>query len=548
MTANPRASSFCGSRSATAVPSSAPTTVEPASAAVTAKCGRAPVRRWVVRATMPVSVMITSEVATARRKARPRPSASTGTIMKPPPTPKKPVSMPTPSPAPTTTSERAAGHSASTSLRPAPERCQVAPAATSMIGTNERISTRSLTARLSSAPANDPAAAGAAKSSASRQHTWPSRARAPAPTAAASAITISDAVEAGPTPSPSTETSTGSARIAPPPPTAPTISPMARPNGIASSSIRRASWRGSGRAERAGGRHRPQSQQRRSDQEAGVESAGRRGGGQQREHERAAEVVRGLEEAGREPALTVAHTGHPLRRERDVGAREREAAEQERREHHRQVAVVGWEPGQEQERDRRDREAHRGGEARAEARADPRRGEAAGHRRDCEGEEGEAGLERREAERLLHVERAQEHHAAEPARVRGGREVRAGQRPVPEDLEPQHRGRGPPLPGQEGADQGEAGERRCQTGDSGALDPHEAEHEQATAGRGEHGAGNVKPGRLVVAALLERERRERGGGEPERHDDEEAPGPAERGGQRTADDEPGDHADVERRR
>ena len=204
MTAKTLASAACGSRSATAVPPSAPSAVQQASAAVRPQSGAAPVSRWVVSAAVPVRVMITSEVATARRNVRPSPSASTGTIMKPPPTPKNPVSAPTPKPAPRTTGARAGGQPVSTSRRPAPARCQVANAAASMIGTKARISTRGLASALSSAPASEPIAAGAENSSASRQHTCPSRARAPAPTAAATAITISAAVEAGPTPSPST--------------------------------------------------------------------------------------------------------------------------------------------------------------------------------------------------------------------------------------------------------------------------------------------------------------------------------------------------------
>ena len=120
---------------------------------------------------MPVSVMITSEVATARRNVRPSPSARTGTIMKPPPTPKNPVSAPTAKPAETTIGVAAGGQPVSCSRRPAPARCQVANAATSITGTNARIRTRGLASALSRAPPSEPTAAGAENSSASRQHT-----------------------------------------------------------------------------------------------------------------------------------------------------------------------------------------------------------------------------------------------------------------------------------------------------------------------------------------------------------------------------------------
>jgi hypothetical protein len=70
----------------------------------------------------------------------------------------------------------------------------------------------------------------------------------------------------------------------------------------------------------------------------------------------------------------------------------------------------------------------------------------------------------------------------------------------------------------------------------------------AEAGRAQRRARHVGPWRLLVAALLEHRGRERGRREPERDDDEEAPWPAERGGQDTAEHEPGDHPHGQRGR
>ena len=107
-------------------------------------------------------------------------------------------------------------------------------------GTKAMMSTLALTFALRIAPRSDPTAAGTENDSARRQQTCPLRASEPAPTEAATATTMSDAAEAGPTGWSNTYTRTGSARIAPPPPTAPTIKPMTMPNGIARAIKRRA--------------------------------------------------------------------------------------------------------------------------------------------------------------------------------------------------------------------------------------------------------------------------------------------------------------------
>src|SRR4051812_3644760 len=145
--------------------------------------------------------MITSEVATARRKGAWSHRVRTGTITNPPPTPKKPVIAPTPSPAIAT---RASGGSGQPPSASSPVRLHVAAAATSITGTNARISAAPPTLRLAAVPSSDPIAAGPAKGGAGRQRPGQGGARAPAPTAAAPETTPSGAVGAGPTGSPST--------------------------------------------------------------------------------------------------------------------------------------------------------------------------------------------------------------------------------------------------------------------------------------------------------------------------------------------------------
>src|SRR3954470_23102068 len=140
--------------------------------------------------------MMTSEVATARRKGAPSHRVRGGTITNPPRTPKKPVIAPTPRPATATRASGGSGHlpSASSSLR-----VHVATPATSITGTHARISAAPPTLRLAGRPSSDPNAPGTANRRASRQHTRPWRASDPAPTAAATETTTSEAVEAGPT-------------------------------------------------------------------------------------------------------------------------------------------------------------------------------------------------------------------------------------------------------------------------------------------------------------------------------------------------------------
>ncbi len=101
--------------------------------------------RWLARAARPVRVMMTSDVATARRKAEnPSASVSTGDDEKPPPTPKKPVSAPTANPATMTRAEsRPAGngHRVRRSGTRCPHAARCPKAARSMTGTKARIST-----------------------------------------------------------------------------------------------------------------------------------------------------------------------------------------------------------------------------------------------------------------------------------------------------------------------------------------------------------------------------------------------------------------------
>jgi hypothetical protein len=61
-------------------------------------------------------------------------------------------------------------------------------------------------------------------------------------------------------------------------------------------------------------------------------------------------------------------------------------------------------------------------------------------------------------------------------------------------------------------------------------------------------AGDVERRRLLVAALGDGAGHERGGREPERDDEEEAPRPAQRRRDDPTEHETGDHADVKRRR
>ena len=104
--------------------------------------------------------MITSEVATARRKGVASHSVSTGTITKPPPTPKKPVITPTSRPAIDPVQRRV--RAAAVLVVLARPRARWRPAAISITGTNASTSAAAPTLRLANVPSSEPAAAGAA--------------------------------------------------------------------------------------------------------------------------------------------------------------------------------------------------------------------------------------------------------------------------------------------------------------------------------------------------------------------------------------------------
>ena len=153
-------------------------------------------------------------------------------------------------------------------------------------------------------------------------------------------------------------------------------------------------------------------------------------------------------------------------------------------------------------------------------------------------QEREARLERRVAEDLLHVERAEEEEREQAADREQQDQVRAGERAHPEDPEPDQRRLGAALDeherDQEHGRDGEEGERlRGAPAVVLRLDDRVDEHDEA---RGDADrAGQVDAvGAVRRARLRHVADRQRRGGEADRHVDEEDPLPAQQVGEDAA--------------
>src|SRR6266540_3643799 len=198
-----------------------------------------PLARCAASAEALVSAMIASEVPTASVIGSPSRSTSAGTITKPPPTPKKPVSRPVRSPVAAARS-CAWGRRFGSAVRPR-RRC-MAQAARSRSAAKASRMMWPPTTRLSALPPIAPAPPARPKASAVLIRTFPIRAWSAAPTSAAAPTTSSDSVVAAWMGWPRTYTRTGTARIEPPPPIRPRSTPIATPNGSASSSPAIVRW------------------------------------------------------------------------------------------------------------------------------------------------------------------------------------------------------------------------------------------------------------------------------------------------------------------
>src|SRR4051812_47562173 len=134
---------------------------------------------------------------------------------------------------------------------------------------------------------------------------------------------------------------------------------------------------------------------------------------QHREPERSADLLRGVDQPGREPGVLVAHAVH--RGDRDGHEREAEpdGGHDRRRQDVGRVAAVDRYPREQQEADRDEGHARDEDRLEAEARYELRGDAGRQDDRDRERQVRKARLQRRVAQHLLHVERHEEEHREE---------------------------------------------------------------------------------------------------------------------------------------
>ena len=152
---------------------------------------------------------------------------------------------------------------------------------------------------------------------------------------------------------------------------------------------------------------------------------------EEREAERAADLLRRVEEAGREPRVVGGDAARRDQRDRDEDEPHADGREEDPREQVGQVRAVRREAQEREQPGRGEREPDQRHLARAERRNEPLRESGADDHPGGERDERESRLERREPEHALDVERVEEEHREEAGCDDEHRHVRAAHGPAP---------------------------------------------------------------------------------------------------------------------
>src|SRR5215218_8405471 len=243
--------------------------------------------------------------------------------------------------------------------------------------------------------------------------------------------------------------------------------------------------------------------------------AGGAAGHQHDRENRAADLLRRVDQARGQTGLVRLNPADRRDRHRDERQAEADRREQGREQDVADEAAVHVdlrEPdkpggGDEQAGDEHGLEAEAGDQwsARAGGEDDP----------DRERQVREAGLERRVPEHVLHVQRDEEEHREQRGSDQDGGHVDAGDRAHPEDAGERHQRSGlAPLDQVEAGDQRQrdrAEAERLRRVPAGAVGVDQRVHEQRQAGGDRYGAGHVEVALARVARLGQQARREDGG-------------------------------------
>jgi hypothetical protein len=269
---------------------------------------------------------------------------------------------------------------------------------------------------------------------------------------------------------------------------------------------------------------------------------GRRDRGQEREAQGAADLLARVDEPGREPGLGPLHAREGGDRDRHEGEAHADADDQEPGQEVDGVGAVRRNL-REVEHARRQK-GHAGHEHRldAEPRHEALRDGGRDDDRQRDGEVADAGLHRREAQHLLHVERKQEEDPEDDGSQAEADHVRARQRAPLEDAKRDERRARARLVPEEDRHQRGRGQEDADRLRRAPADPVrlcQPEHEEHEARRDADGSEGVEvPGQAVRPALTHVARDE---GERDRRDgdvDEEDPLPPEVLGEHAAEEHP----------
>lgn len=278
-------------------------------------------------------------------------------------------------------------------------------------------------------------------------------------------------------------------------------------------------------------------------------SPGRRRSPPEGDADRDADLPEGVVDAGRHTALLLGHHTHRDIGDHRVDQTDARAADQEPGEQGG-PGVLGLEVAHQQQaradRDEADAE-HQPGRHPGEQRSGHRRHQEAEH---CDRQVADTRREGRESEVVLQIQRQVEEEGEQRAGDRERGQLHSGERVPAEQPERQHRLRDAVFDQHEDGEQDGRADEQCHdqcAAPAVGVAPYQCEDEQEQAAAEGRDPGPVDPGRVRVAALCQLEVGDDQGRHADRHVQEEDPLPAERAGERPADQWPDGDGHPDRR-
>ena len=287
--------------------------------------------------------------------------------------------------------------------------------------------------------------------------------------------------------------------------------------------------------------------QRRGVDRARARDRGRVLRGERRQHgeaDRAADLARGVHQAGGEARLRALNAGRRRDRHRHEGEADPGGGDHGGQQHVGEIGAVGRHAGEEHHPDRDERHAAGEDPAGADARGRAARHRRRRHDRQRHRQEGDAGPDRGVAEHLLQVQRHEVPHGEDRRAEHEDDDVGGGQHPRREDLQRHERPARVALDDDEGDEQRQPGARhqqRLRRGPAVDVGAHDRVGEDDEARRDADGARHVELALARGGAGALRDQAHGGdrGDDADRDVDEQDPLPAEQVGEDAADEHAG---------